>query len=295
MSVITEDQVVAKSENLTQKELKKRAIRIIKTKELIMQLADLQSSLENQYWSSYHCSRELKQEGNYIASEYCNKRWCFECNAIRSAKMINGYKPVLQQFWNKQFVTLTRPNVDEFHLKDEIKSLVKDFTLTIRHLRERKKIDIKGIRKIEVTYNRPRNNYHPHFHLIVDSLPSARAIVQEWLFRNPNASPDAQKIQKADETSFVELFKYATKEIANPKIRISALNVIFLSLIKIRTYQPFGIKKYISEDVDSLVRQAYGMLNPTEHKVWRFDDNKKDWISLWNESLIDSNGYENST
>jgi len=282
-------------ENETQRDLKKRAIRLSKTKKLIWPLIDLHSDLEKQYWSSYHCCRELKQEGNYLSSKYCNKRWCFECNAIRAAKMINGYMPIFRDFKNKQFVTLTRPNVPEDQLNNEVRSLVKDFQLCVRYLRERKKIDLKGLRKIEVTFNWQLASFHPHIHVIIDTLSNARALVDEWLFRNKTASPDAQNIRVADEGSAIELFKYATKSVVEKDMSCYALDVIFRAISGIRIYQPFGIKKYVSEDVKELVRQAYGMLEPTEYKIWRFNDELLDWFSIYDESLIKKNSFSNSS
>jgi len=272
----------------TARDLKKRAVRVAKTKKLIYPLIDLHSPIENQYWQSYHCCRDLKQEGQYLTAKYCNKRWCFECNAIRAAKMINGYKPVFEKFPGTQFVTLSRPNVSADKLLTEVEDLVHTFELVRRHLRERKNMNLKGIRKLEVTYNNRVNSFHPHFHLIVDCLATAKMIVNEWLFRNPTASAEAQHIRKADEGSYIEMFKYVTKEIVKPQTPAEAKDLIFQSINGKRIYQAFGIKKHISEDVDEIQRQAYGMLNYATYKVWYFDEKREDWFSLKGELLSEA-------
>ena len=261
------------------RDIKKRAIRVAKTKKLIYPLIDLHSELEKQYWQSYHCSRDLIQEGQYLTAKYCNKRWCFECNAIRAAKMINGYKPIFESWPGVQFVTLTRPNVSGENLLAEVEDLVHTFELVRRQLRERQKLKLQGLRKLEVTYNNRVNSYHPHFHLIVDNLQNATAIVEEWLYRNPLASPDAQHIRKANEGAYLELFKYVTKEVVKPQTPAVAKDLIFQSLVGKRIYQPFGIKKKISEDVDEIVRQAQPYLPKSLYKTWSFSDELQDWLS----------------
>lgn len=249
-------------------------------------MIDLHSEMEKQYWQSYYCCRELKQEGQYVTAKYCNKRWCFECNAIRAAKMINGYKPVFEKWPGVQFVTLTRPNVSGEQLLNEVDDLVHTFELVRRYIRETLKINIKGLRKLEVTYNNRVNSYHPHFHLIVENLETAQLIVDEWLHRNPSAVSDAQHIRKANEGCYIETFKYATKEVIKPKTPAEVKDLIFQSITGKRIYQAFGIKKHISEDVNEIERQAYGMLEPCAYKSWTFNDEKLDWISPLGESFI---------
>ena len=272
----------------TARDIKKRAVRVAKTKKLIWPLIDLHSPIENQYWNSYYCSRNLKQEGQYLTSKYCNTRWCFECNAIRAAKMINGYKPVFEQWPGVQFVTLTRPNVPGKQLLSEVEDLVHTFELCRRYLRERKSKPVRGLRKLEVTYNSRTKTFHPHFHLIVEDLMQAKLVIAEWLYRNPTASPEAQHIRKADEGSYLEMFKYATKSVVNKHTPAIALDLIFQSIQGKRIYQPFGIEKKVSEDVTEIERQAYGMLEPSVYKVWYFDDAAEDWRSLNGELLTNA-------
>jgi hypothetical protein len=199
--------------------------------------------------------------------------------------------PVFKQFKHAQFVTLTRPNIKAKDLPEEINSLVAEFRLMIRYLRGTKKIDLKGIRKLEVTYNWSEQSYHPHFHLIVHTPGAAREIVKEWLFRNQTASRDAQHIREADQGSYTEMFKYAAKISADINMCPSAKDIIFQALANHRIYQPFGITKVLKETDDPKeVTQAFGPLNPEIYKVWYFNSDKKDWNSLKGESLIEVMG-----
>lgn len=63
-------------------------------------------------------------------------------------------------------LTLTVPNVDADSLTDEIKHMTKSF----KRLMERAEVkrSIKGFfRALEVTYNGDRDDYHPHFHVLL--------------------------------------------------------------------------------------------------------------------------------
>ena len=200
--------------------------------------------------------------------------------------MINGYMPVFKEFKHAQFVTLTRPNVTEENLKTEIKDMIKIFNLMIEYLKRYKKINLKGIRKLECTFNWRESTYHPHFHLLVDSFKSADAIVTEWLFRCPAAVPDAQHIRKADQGSYLEMFKYAAKISVKSDISDYAKDQIFQAIANKRIYQSFGIKKHVSENVEDLVTQQYGCLEPEIYKKWIFNDRIQDWESNDKELLI---------
>src|SRR5699024_12465522 len=64
------------------------------------------------------------------------------------------------------FLTLTAPNVKADELDDEIKHYNKSF----QRLMQRKEVKsaVKGyVRKLEVTYNKERDDYHPHLHVIL--------------------------------------------------------------------------------------------------------------------------------
>lgn len=74
----------------------------------------------------------------------------------------------LKQEENKEFIflTLTAPNVPAEELEDEIK----DYNHSFKKLMERKEIKkiVKGYaRKLEITYNEERDDYHPHFHVLI--------------------------------------------------------------------------------------------------------------------------------
>ena len=240
--------------------------------------------------NAFYCSHILTQRDKKVKTKYCNTRICNQCNRIRTAKLIKGYISQLQSK-NLFFVTLTVPNVFKDDLKSTISKMIKDCSNIIRVIRERKKIDVNGIRKIEVTYNEKTNMYHPHIHLLVDGCENL--IVQEWLKRNTLSLRKAQDIRSADKNSLNELFKYTTKiglskntkESNNIKIYVEPLYNIIKSLHKKRAIQPFGNIKKVSEEIDEeeLKGEEYKELPEYEFMEWIWEEN--DWVNEHSELL----------
>lgn len=179
-------------------------------------LCYIDSPIHKLYERAYHCNNTLYQKGDKITAKYCNSRTCINCNRIRTAKLVKGYLTPLKELANiepdnnLEFVTLTIPNCKPEELNDIVYSMKKNLTNLIRVIREKRKIDISGITKIECTYNDNENTFHPHFHLIVNKN-SGQLIIDEWLKRYPDAAHWCQKTQKADTGSLLEMFKYTTK------------------------------------------------------------------------------------
>lgn len=271
--------------------LKKRARSKFYTQSIAAQLIQLDSPLKKYYQRAFYCCQEIYQEGQQLkGSKYCNTRLCHTCNRIRTAKLIKGYIKQLEGR-NLELVTLTIPNVKKSELSNAISKMIKDCSLIIRNMRERRKIDINGIRKIEATHNDTRNDYHPHIHLLVDKAGSE--IVKEWIKRNPTASIKAQDVRAADQNSLNELFKYTTKIAAKASkqgeidVHIEALDVIISALFGKRSIQPFGDVRKVSEEVtDELTGQTFDEL-AGDHQVWIWQGN--DWVSMDGECLTDYN------
>ena len=102
---------------------------------------------------------------------FCNNRFCPFCSWRKARK--DGYLlQTLMGYINKVhkkefiFLTLTAPNV----LSDKLGEEINDFNKAWKRLFQNKRVSAinKGfIRKLEVTYNQERNDYHPHFHILL--------------------------------------------------------------------------------------------------------------------------------
>ena len=260
-----EDSPIGPLRNLTKSQdknpLQKRARRKYLGNALVLKLVDAakHSDIENRrflpdkYWNSWHCVDALQEsKDGKLSGKYCKLKWCPVCNSIRTAKLINEYKPIFNEWEDPYFVTLTVPNVTGEELERAIKQMTNTFSLLKEsHNKQARRKGTKiltGIRKTECTFNVRRNNYHPHFHFLVDGADTAYEIIYQWLERYPECSPNAQDVVKATKGSLIELFKYFTKFITKGPsgkmaIYADALDVVFNAVHRKRTIQTFGFKK----------------------------------------------------
>jgi hypothetical protein len=257
----------------------------------ILRMVDLDSPLRTSYWNSYHCCNNvgLKESGE-TTSLYCDARWCLVCNRIRSAKMINAYLPVLEGWQDKHFVTLTIPNIPACGLSDAIKTMQAEFrrikdTLYKQSRRNRREDKLVGLRKLECTYNISREDYHPHYHAIIEGEQNASDLLSEWLRRFPDARDIAQDVRKADDRSVREMFKYFTKLIAKAAggqslILPEQLDVMFRVLRGKRTFQNFGFTKpkETEEVSDEAMEMAEQIEQETIVEVYQWKQELHDWV-----------------
>jgi plasmid rolling circle replication initiator protein Rep len=281
--------------------LKKRATVKYLQRALILKLIDLNSPLKQSYWHTWHCANILLQDGKTVTAKYCNNRWCPVCNRIRTAKMINGYLPEFKKMVDPRFVTLTVVNVPASELDSTIDKMIRDFILIKNVFYSRRGFNINGIRKIEVTYNEKTNEYHPHFHIILEGKEVGEALIEEWLKRFPSADLRGQKNDKADTDSLTELCKYSTKlfekqtvkkgEKIIVQVNVKALDVIYQALRKRRIMQSMGWVKRVSEDVEEIDSQMYEDI-PAGVDVWTWDQECSDWINSSGEMLTGCEAYK---
>ena len=244
--------------------------------------------LSKQYERGSHCSEYVLRENDRLTSKYCSNRFCLVCNRIKTADLINGYGPVLNDLPDLQFVTLTIPNVPGLELKKNIQRMTRNFA-KIKDLIRKRGTKITGIRKLEVTYNDVRRDYHPHFHIAISGKEAAETLVNEWLSHYPKANRAAQDIQKADSGSIKELFKYFTKITTNNKnstaVHITSLNRIFNEIKGLRVFQPFGIKKIkrtaTEEEITRLMEEKAAI---KEHKPYQ-EPKEPNAVFVWSPEL----------
>lgn len=289
--------------------LKRRARSKYFTNRIALPLADLRNDLEKYYRGAYYCNSDLIQQGQKITGKYCNSRICNNCNRIRTAKLINGYQVELEKLNNKQFVTLTAPNVSAIELPGELRRIYSVWRKIMRRFTKRR-LSYGGLRKLEITYNPARDNkhknfaaFHPHLHIIINDEINARVLLYEWLHENQGANISAQNITPVNDWALMELFKYSTKIVYNPAgerkdkpqlitppaptVFIRPLDVVFRALYGRRIIQNFGtVKKQVSEDVEELSGQEYNDIPYYEFCEWKWK--KYDWVNSYGELLSEN-------
>lgn len=239
------------------------------TNALSLRLASLDDTpLRKSYWNTFYCSSILHKKGDQLTSKYCKNRWCLVCSRIRTAQLIKQYLPLLREWPDKQFVTLTVPNCSGDALLATIDAMKAVFNrirelLKKQHQRGHRAAPLVALRKLECTFNPRRRDYHPHFHLIVRDLAMANELRTLWLEYFPSAKWDGQDVKPADDKSVLELFKYFTKLVTSKEkegriISVGPLDTIFQAITGQRTFQAFNCtttKETSDEEADELAAQ----------------------------------------
>jgi len=274
--VITE---ILKKEDSRIKRARAKWVNLPKIKALL-KYAVSQGDCSKGYERAKNCCNMIISKGGKLVSSYCFERSCLQCNRIKTGKLINRYQKDFELMKEPYFITLTIPNIEEKEVKDELKYMKRQIR-KIADLGRKKGIYLKGIRKLEITYNRKRNDYHPHYHFLIDGEIEARFLLDNWLKKNPMAYRKAQDIQKADEKSLKELFKYSVKEQDSKDIiPIENLHFIYKVLKGERTFQSMGnfapkIEEIESENPSELVAQEKA---ERDNQIFLWFDKIGDWI-----------------
>ena len=261
-----------------------KVIRKHKTMEKIYSILDAYPDnlqIHKKYWKTYHCNHIILQQGKKFSSTYCKKIWCTNCCRIRTAELTNAYKQPLLDLGQLYFVTLTIPNVSGNQLEKTISTMQKAFSRIVNSMQKKKyNVKLNGVRKIETTHNEITNTFHPHFHIIQPDLNCAKILQQLWLKQFPQATHKAQDVTSInqDEQSFIELFKYATKETNAKGQQYSpeALHTIYSAMEGKRLIQKFGTFKKIPTPKQMEISQDEFNHIPEQDEIW-IENNKMDY------------------
>ena len=177
---------------------------------------------------SFVADKTLEKQKLYKANS-CKNRFCPVCAWRKARKDALGLSLIMQYIKKQErkefiFLTFTTPNVQNEQLEDEIKHYNKSFKKMV----ERKKVKsiIKGyVRKLEITYNKKRDDYNPHFHVLIavnkSYFTDKRYYIsqQEWLdlWRDVTGISEitqvqVQKIRQNNNKELYEMAKYSGKD-----------------------------------------------------------------------------------
>lgn len=212
----------------------------------------------------------------------CKNRFCPVCawrKARKNALKISILMQYLRAEENKEFVflTLTAPNVKAEDLDEEIKHYNRSF----KRLVERKEVKnvVKGyVRKLEVTYNKERDDYHPHFHVILAVNKSYFTDTKAYITRdrwlelwqqstknNLITQVDVRKVKATDNKKEVsEIAKYSAKDsdyLEDEKV----FDTFYKSLSGKRLIVYSGLFKDASKKYENKEMEQYKELDPTHY------------------------------
>lgn len=251
------------------------------------------SPLRKSYRNSIYCTDSFTPNPNdndRPHAHYCKNRWCPTCGAIRTAKLIKGYLPQIEEMDDLWFLTLTRPTCTAEELPEQIKRMTKAFRQIVHRNKWRKKLN--GIRKSECTI-RPDDLYHFHFHILIDGYENAKYIRESWLKLFPDCDPKGQDLTKATSNTVFEVFKYFTKltvkTYQDPEkekkkkkkkkqereiMDYKRMDIIFQAMRGKRTVQPFGNISPVSEEFTE--EELDGDVEILE--IFHYIKEQSDWI-----------------
>lgn len=159
----------------------------------------------------------------------CKNRFCPVCAWKKSRKdalALAVQMTYIQEEYQKEFIflTLTTPNVKADELSEEIK----EYNQSFQKLMQRKEVKqvVKGyVRKLEITYNEEREDYNPHFHVLIAVNKSyfndrKQYISHErWLklwqevTKNPAiTNVHIKKVRSNNKKEIAEVSKYSVKD-----------------------------------------------------------------------------------
>ena len=177
---------------------------------------------------SFVSDKTLEKQKLY-KSNLCKNRFCPVCAWRKARKDALGLSLMMQYIKQKEdkqfiFLTLTTPNVTSEHLESEIQN----YNKALKKMIERKKVKsiIKGyVRKLEITYNEKRDDYNPHFHVLIavnkSYFTDKRYYIsqKEWLelWRDVTGISEitqvrVQKVKQNNNKELYEMAKYSGKD-----------------------------------------------------------------------------------
>lgn len=190
---------------------------------------------------------EFKDQRKLYAANFCKDRLCPTCNWRRSLKVYAQASAVMNvavlQEYEFIFLTLTQKNVKSEDLEDEITRMMRAFSNMTK--RKNFKDAFKGFfRALEITYNKSRNDYHPHFHVIL--------AVEKGYF-------NSRHYMKKD--AVIKLWRECMDLDYNPSVDIQK----FKSETKSELSKSLAeATKYTVKDADYLIKNKRGNLNPVK-------------------------------
>lgn len=276
--------------------LKGRAKRKFITQSMMLSLMDVaqkKGDIEKQksYWNSYYCQNRVTSVDGRLYGNYCKNRFCTLCCSIRKAEIINRYYPIIEQWEEPYFVTLTVKACSAGRLRLMVKKVMQGFQrIKEKHKKNYQRgkgIKLIGVKSLECNFNPTKKTYNPHLHLIVANEKMAEILIQDWLklwtpkFAQRQAQ-DMREIFNA-ETGLIEIIKYGSKIFTEPDIKkkgenasyqiyVSALDNILTAMKGIRIFERFGFNAEKKEEIT--IKEPQPVYNSEQ---WEFNPHLFDW------------------
>jgi hypothetical protein len=215
---------------------------MLKLIEIAKELGDMEA--EKSYRNTFYCFYKIKSSENSLYGNYCKNRFCPLCCGILKAKRLNEYMPVMENWKECRFLTLTVKSPNAQGLKKLIEEMYEVFNRIIERWRKRKRggkksIELIGIKSLECNFNPLKRTYNPHFHIITGNKITARILKSEWI-------KEGKKVWG----------KYAVAEWAQKNLPITNLQSSLIEVLKYSSKiftDPSGVKRRKGENFDPII------------------------------------------
>lgn len=202
--------------------------------------------------------------------------------------MTDKYSPVLKEWEDKWFLTLSVQSVGSARLRPTLKSMSHTFRMCVQQARRKHPgRTIRAVRSLEITYN-DEAGYHPHYHCVVEGKDVAKTLISHWVKMREDSSHMGQDLRQVTPGFEAELFKYCvklatTKKGADGRLEVApvwALNEIFEALYRMKQVQGYGIElPEVEEEEIELESVVRAFKNPDEDRFWDWGQSIRDWFS----------------
>jgi len=214
-----------------------------------------------------------------VSGETCRNRFCPLCSWRKAKKDAMVIATMMQYIVAEHdklflFLTLTAPNVKGEDLKSEIKKI----NLALAKLFKRKEvmaISYGYMRKLEITYNPKRHDFHPHLHVVIAVNSSygtnighyvtQPVFLQLWRDCMSDQSITQVDVRKMDMTRGVnEIAKYTAKD-SDYLHSVEVFDFFYSALRGAQVLTFNGLFKLAKSLYDNDKLEAYKTIDKTEY------------------------------
>lgn len=180
---------------------------------------------------------------------FCKTRLCPTCAKRKSLRWIFALSLFIEYVnstydYEYLLLTLTAPNVKGDDLHDELKKYSKAFDQMLK--RKKYKAIVQGfIRKLEITYNKKTDTYHPHYHVII-AVNKSYFKDKDLYIKRDTWLKDWQRAMKDSSITQVDIRKVYNKSTVDTDLTKSCIQTGILEVAK---YTAKSGDYLISEDV----------------------------------------------
>jgi len=197
-----------------------------------------------------------------VHANYCKERLCKICTHHKSMKVFSEVSNVMNyiqtsgEVYRPVFLTLTLPNCQAEELSLVLDKMFKGFNRLMANVQQKGFI-LGWFRALEITYNRRRDDFHPHFHIIMLMRPeysksknflTTEKWVQKWKkalrINSEHLICDIREIKGDKNKAVAEVSKYSVKDtdylFKNSQVLTDKITKTFSTVLKSRRLYAFG-------------------------------------------------------